>query len=439
MPLVEPVGTIAVIWDAVFTVNVVAAVPLNFTELAPVKLAPPSVTLTPMTPLVGVKLVIVGTAAETEKLAADVAVPPGVVAVILPVVAPGGTPAVIFVLLFTVNVAVVPLNFTALAPVKFVPVTATLVPVVPVVGVKLVMVGAAGVTVKALGEAALPPGVVTRIEPVVAPAGTLVAIWVALCTVKVAGVPLKESADAPARFVPVMATLVPVAPLVGVKLEIVGAAALTVKFPDEVTVPPGAVNEIFPVVAPEGTAAVICVALLTVNVAAVPLKETVVAPARLVPVIVTLAPTTPLVGAKLVIVGAAAVTVKVPAELVAPLGVVSEIFPVVAPAGTVAVICVALLTTKVEEVPLNVSEVVPAKFVPVTTTLVPAVPDCGAKELIVGPAAGGLVVVPGLFTLAQEAAPNVVTTDKIIKRRRRTRLGAAVQLTWRSSLKFLGH
>ena len=41
------------------------------------------------------------------------------------------------------------------------------------------------------------------------------------------------------------------------KLEIVGAAALTVKFADEVAVPPGVVSEIFPVVAPEGTAAVI--------------------------------------------------------------------------------------------------------------------------------------------------------------------------------------
>ena len=434
-----PVGTSAVIWDAVFTVKVVAAVPLNFTEVAPEKLVPLSVTLTPTIPLVGVKLAIVGTAAETEKLAADVAVPPGVVIVILPVVAPGGTPAVIFVPLFTVKVADVPLNFTELAPVKFVPVMATLVPVVPVVGVKLVIVGALAVTVKALGEAALPPGVVTRIEPVVAPAGTLVVICVALFTVKVADVPLKESADAPVKFVPVMDTLVPEAPLVGVKLEIVGAAALTVKFPDEVTVPPGAVSEIFPVVAPGGTAAVICVALLIVKVAAVRLKETVVAPARLVPVMVTLAPTTPLAGAKLAIVGTATVTVKVPAELVAPLGVVSEILPVVAPAGTVAVICVALFTTKVEEVPLKVSEVVPAKCVPVTTTLVPAVPDCGVKELIVGPAAGGLVVVPGLFTLAQEAAPNVVTTDKISRRRRRARWGARVRFTWYSLLKFIGH
>ena len=72
-----------------------------------------------------------------------------------------------------------------------------------------------------------------------------------------AGVPLKESAVAPVKFVPVMVTLVPEAPLVGVKLEIVGAGTLTVKFPDEVTVPPAVVNDIFPEVAPEGTAAVI--------------------------------------------------------------------------------------------------------------------------------------------------------------------------------------
>ena len=146
--------------------------------------------------------------------------------------------------------------------------------------------------------------------------------------------------------------------------------------------------------------------------AAVPLKETVVAPVRLVPVIVTLAPTGPAGGVKFVIVGAAAETVKVPAELVVPFGVVSAIFPVVAPAGTVAVICVALFTAKVEAVPLKVSEVVPVRCVPVITTLVPAVPDCGVKELMVGAAADGVVAVPGLLTLAQDASAKVVNIDK---------------------------
>ena len=68
--------------------------------------------------------------------------------------------------------------------------------------------------------------------------------------------------------------------------------------------PDGVVTEIVPVVEPEGTVAVICVELLTVKeVAAVPLNFTAVAPVRFVPVIVTLVPTGPLVGLKLVIEG----------------------------------------------------------------------------------------------------------------------------------------
>ena len=81
-------------------------------------------------------------------------------------------------------------------------------------------------------------------------------------------------------------------------------------------------------------------ALLTVNVALVPLKVTAVEPVRLVPVMVTAVPMTPVVGEKLVTVGgaAAAVTVKPPAEDATPPGVVTEILPVVAPFGTFAVI-----------------------------------------------------------------------------------------------------
>ena len=74
--------------------------------------------------------------------------------------------------------------------------------------------------------------------------------------------------------------------------------------------------------------------------ALVPLKVTAVAPVRLVPVMTTLVPTGPLAGEKLVIVGgcAAAVTVKLLALVAVPPGVVTAIGPVVAPAGTVAVI-----------------------------------------------------------------------------------------------------
>ena len=69
---------------------------------------------------------------------------------------------------------------------------------------------------------------------------------------KVAPVPLKATAVAPVKFVPLIVTLVPTGPLVGVKLVIVGA---TVKLPALVAVPPGVVTLSGPVVAPAGTVA----------------------------------------------------------------------------------------------------------------------------------------------------------------------------------------
>jgi hypothetical protein len=68
----------------------------------------------------------------------------------------------------TVKVAAVPLNFTAAAPLKFVPVMVTTVPLGPLAGVKLAIVGAA---VKLAALVAVPPGVVTLSGPVVTPAG----------------------------------------------------------------------------------------------------------------------------------------------------------------------------------------------------------------------------------------------------------------------------
>jgi hypothetical protein len=98
------------------------------------------VTLVPTGPLLGVKLVIVG-GLETVKLLALLAVPAEVVTLIGPVIAPAGTVAVIAVAEFTVKPALVPLNRTAVAPVKFVPLMVTLVPTGPLLGVKLVTVG----------------------------------------------------------------------------------------------------------------------------------------------------------------------------------------------------------------------------------------------------------------------------------------------------------
>src|SRR4051794_41890392 len=52
-----------------------------------------------------------------------------------------------------------------------------------------------------------------------------------------------------------------------------------------------------------------------------------------------------------------------------PLGVVMLTGPVVAPVGTVAVICVAELIAAADATPLNFTTVAPVKFVPVMTTL----------------------------------------------------------------------
>ena len=73
--------------------KVVALVPLKRTAVTPVKLVPLIVTLVPAGPLVGLKFAIVGALADTVKLLVLVAVPPDVVTLSGPVVAPAGTVA----------------------------------------------------------------------------------------------------------------------------------------------------------------------------------------------------------------------------------------------------------------------------------------------------------------------------------------------------------
>ena len=230
-----------------------------------------------------------------------------------------------------------------------------------------------------MAEVAPPPGVVTESFPVVAPAGTVAVICVELLTVNAAALPFKVNAVAPVKFVPATMIEVPTGPLVGLNPVIVGAGIVTVKFVAEVAVPPAVVTENVPVVAPLGTLVVICVALFAVTTAVVPFNFTAVAAVRFVPVMVTVVPTGPLVGEKLVIVGdeAAVVTVKFVVELALPPVVVTETFPVVAPLGTVAVIWLPLFTANVAVIPLNESAEAPVRFVPVTTTAVPTGPLLG--------------------------------------------------------------
>ena len=89
-------------------------------------------------PFAGLKFVMRG---PTVKLPVLVAVPAGVVTVILPVVAFAGTVVTICVLECAGRGAVVPLNFTDVAPPKPVPSIVTEAPTAPNVGVKPVMLG----------------------------------------------------------------------------------------------------------------------------------------------------------------------------------------------------------------------------------------------------------------------------------------------------------
>ena len=100
-------------------------------------------------------------------------------------------------------------------------------------GCVVMLITGPAVTVKLLELVAVFPATVTVIGPVVAPVGTEVVIEVAVLAVTTAVVPLNWSvllAGVVLKFVPIMLTVVPTKPDVGVKEVIVGkVAAPTVK------------------------------------------------------------------------------------------------------------------------------------------------------------------------------------------------------------------
>jgi hypothetical protein len=97
------------------------------------------VTAVPTDPLEGEKEVIVGGGITIVYVELVVEVPAALVTEIVPEVAPAGTVAIIDVLLFTVNDAVVPLNETLVVPVKLPPYKFTVDPTIPFDGKKLVV------------------------------------------------------------------------------------------------------------------------------------------------------------------------------------------------------------------------------------------------------------------------------------------------------------
>src|SRR5687768_2829882 len=116
-----------------------------------------------------------------------------------------------------------------------------------------------------------------RPDPV--PTGTVVVTVVGLASVAHDRTRLLKIALLFARlgskFVPLMFTVLPGIPIVGLKLVIVGASdAATVKADPLVAEPAGDTTAIGPVVAPGGTVATISVGVASATFAAAPLKET---------------------------------------------------------------------------------------------------------------------------------------------------------------------
>jgi hypothetical protein len=191
--------------------------------------------------------------------------------------------------------------------------------------------------------------------------------------------------------------------------------------PEEVTVKPrpllGApetVTTTLPDVAPEGTGATMLVSLHEVGVAATPLKVMVLAPCvppKFVPVMVIEVPITPEVGLRLVSVGGT-VTVKFTPLLT--IGVIVTVTgPLVAPAGTGAVICVSVQLLVLPPRPLKDTKLVRVpmvgpKFAPFMVTTVPTGPEVGLMLLITG----GGVTVKGTPLLA--TPPTVTTTLPVV-------------------------
>ena len=149
----------------------------------------------------------------TVKLMPLLATPPTVTTT-FPVVAPVGTDVAMLDEVQVVVVAGVPLNVTVPEDPKLVPVIVTAVPAGPDVGLRLVIEGGGAdvVTVKFTPLLATPPTVTTTF-PVVAPAGTDVAMLVEVQLVVVAGVPLNVTVPEDPKLVPVIVTARPHRPL----------------------------------------------------------------------------------------------------------------------------------------------------------------------------------------------------------------------------------
>src|SRR5438128_2131245 len=170
-PSVAPGGTVAVIWVSESMLPPAAASP-NLTPVAWENPLPVIVTLSPTTPLWGVKEVMASGIVKVPELRA---VPATVVSAILPVVAPGGMVALTCVALTGVTfAAATPLKVTPVGPDRFDPLTVTTVPATPLDGLKPEIVGGK-ITVNA-SPFETPAAVTTVTAALVAVSGTVTVI-----------------------------------------------------------------------------------------------------------------------------------------------------------------------------------------------------------------------------------------------------------------------
>jgi hypothetical protein len=399
LPVAALVGTIAAIFveDQLVTL---AAAPFKVTALLPwvaPKLVPEIWNAAPTPPLEGDKFAMTGVGRTVK--AARLLLSPLAWTTMSPVVAPDGTGTVIWAALQVVGVATKPLNETVLDPwvvPKPEPEIVTLLPAAAEAGDTLAMSG--GKTTVKLTPLLSTPLAWTTTFPVVAPEGTVAAMLPALQLVTVAGIPLNLTVLLPwvdPKFDPAIVTDAPTAPEPGVRLVIAGAATTVKLFPLLST--PLACTMTFPVVPPEGTVTTMLPELQVVTVAVVPLNLTVLLPwdePKFAPAIVTEAPTAPVVGERLVMLGAAS-TVKLFPLLATP-DTVTTTLPVVAPLGTETVMLVALqhVPQGVAVVPLNFTVLDPwlaPKFVPVIVIDAPTAPVVGDRLVMVGAAWAWLV------------------------------------------------
>src|SRR5579864_8278164 len=282
LPELAPVGTTAVMLVALQFVMVVAWVPPKLTNPLPCdgpKLEPAITMDDPTAPVLGVRLVMPGADVTVNDTPA-LATPPAAVTTTLPEFAPVGTTAVMLVALQLVMVvAWVPPKVTNPLPCdgpKFDPAITMDDPTAPVLGVRLLMVGA-GVTVNVTPLLATPPTVTTTFPVVAVPGTTAVMLVVPQLLIVVAVTPLNFTVLEPCgepKPLPAITTLLPTAPVAGVKLV---TLTMVNGFPLLATLL--TVTTTLPVVAPVGTVALIWVALqLVIDVAVVPLNFTVLVP-----------------------------------------------------------------------------------------------------------------------------------------------------------------